>query len=104
MNNKCCGIMGRIFGHKFRPVITLSATTFNSTGVQSKAHVVLEMADKYRNENYHGCICQRCGIRAESQSSLSTRNDEQLKPGVHNCTWDNTPLGSPVNINEELKK
>lgn len=61
VTTKCTGLMGRIFGHKFRPVITLSATTFDSTGVQSKAHVVLEMADKYRDENYHGCICQRCG-------------------------------------------
>ncbi|QHJ79576.1 MAG: hypothetical protein [Caudoviricetes sp.] len=59
--NKCTGIMGRIFGHRFRPVITLSACTFNSAGVQCKAHTALEMADKYRNEIFHGCICQRCG-------------------------------------------
>lgn len=61
MTTKCTGIMGSIFGHKFRPVITLSASTFNSAGVQCKAHAALEMADKYRDEIFHGCICQRCG-------------------------------------------
>ena len=61
MTTKCTGLMGRIFGHKFRPVITLAATTFNSSGVQCKAHVALEMADKHRAEEYHGCVCQRCG-------------------------------------------
>lgn len=61
MSAKCSGLIGRIFGHKFRPVITLSSSTFGSEGVTCKAYVALEMADKYRAETFHGCICQRCG-------------------------------------------
>lgn len=94
--SKCIGIMGRIFGHRFRPVITLSASTFNSAGVQCKAHAALDMAEKYRAEIFHGCICQRCGMQTESQGSVPPRNDEKVKPGVHNCTWDNRQLGDPV--------
>lgn len=62
MTTKCSGLMGRIFGHKFRPVITLSATRLETNGVKCKAHVILEMADKYRDESFHGCVCQRCGV------------------------------------------
>lgn len=61
MTTKCTGLMGRIFGHKFRPVITLSASKHDFSGTKCKAHVALEMADKYRSEEFHGCVCQRCG-------------------------------------------
>lgn len=79
MATKCLGLMGRIFGHKFRPIITLSATTFNSVGVRCKAHVALEMADKHRDESLHGCICQRCGAveRIEAFKSVTPSNIPQ---------------------------
>lgn len=61
MSGKCTGLIGLIFGHKFKPIITLGSSNFGSDGVQCKSHVAMEMADKYRQQTFHGCICQRCG-------------------------------------------
>ena len=61
MTAKCTGLMGRIFGHKFRPVITLSASNYDTSGVKCKALVALDMADKYRDQTFSGYVCQRCG-------------------------------------------
>lgn len=73
MSAKCTGLIGRIFGHKFMPVITLGSSTFGTEGVTCKAHVALEMADKYRAETFHGCICQRCGATKEQYELISSR-------------------------------
>lgn len=62
--NKCTGIMGWVFGHKFRPIITLSATHIPKNLSRwdfAYCSEWLEMADKYRDELFHGCACQRCG-------------------------------------------
>lgn len=86
MKTKCTGLMGQLFGHNFRPVITLSASTFNSSGVRCKAHIALEMTDKYRAEEYQGCFCQRCGV-------FNTRGD--MKIVGNKCSNDN-PRDNPV--------
>jgi len=65
MMRKCSGLIGRIFGHKFLPVISRNASSFGSSGVKCKAHVALSMAEKYRDEVFHGLACQRCGALQE---------------------------------------
>lgn len=84
MKIKCTGIMGHIFGHKFKPVITLSASEYDTAGVKCKAHVALEMADRYRDEAFHGSICQRCGefVARGKEEALA---DEQpvVESGFH---------------------
>lgn len=88
MTTKCTGLMGLIFGHKFKPVITLSASGYNTAGVNCKAHVALEMADKYRNESFHGCVCLRCGeFVAHHKEEQLTDEHPFVDPGVHGCTW-----------------
>lgn len=58
---KCLGVAGAFFGHKYQPVITKSKSHFDSKGVKCKDYVALDMAEKYRDEILHGCICVRCG-------------------------------------------
>lgn len=67
MRNNCCGIFGHIFGHNFKPVLTKAATKFDSKGVRCKEYVALQMADKYRDEEYHGSVCSRCGMTNEKE-------------------------------------
>lgn len=58
---KCLGVMGSVFGHKYQPVITKSKSYFDSSGVKCRGHIMLEVAEKYRDEIFHGCFCVRCG-------------------------------------------
>ncbi len=65
MISNCSGLMGRIFGHKFRPVITRKGSLLDTSGIQCKGHVALSMAEKYRDEVFHGLACQPCGVLLE---------------------------------------
>lgn len=70
MTTKCTGIMGRIFGHKFRPVITLGSPTitdFKLTGSQA-ASAYERIINATKSETFHGCICQRCGAVTGNRS------------------------------------
>lgn len=69
MTTNCSGIMGRIFGHKFVPVITRSPSKFVvEEGLSTTVRGVIGMAELYRAETFHGCICQRCGaVTGESE-------------------------------------
>lgn len=58
---KCLGVMGYVFGHKYQPVITKSKSHYDSSGVKCRADIMLEIAEKYRDEIFHGFICVRCG-------------------------------------------
>lgn len=103
MTTKCIGITGRIFGHKFKPVITLSASLYSTTGVNCKAHVALEMADKYRNESFYGCICQRCGEFVTQDKEAPLIDDQAVvEPGVHGCTWIDHQNGYAIDLTRSV--
>jgi hypothetical protein len=60
---KCTGLMGQILGHNFIPVITKSPATLDANGLELRTTVggMTRLMDMYRQEEFHGCICQRCG-------------------------------------------
>ena len=60
MTTKCTGLIGRIFGHKFRPVITYSGV-IGMGKVEGTSGFVKAVMDKHRNQTYHHSVCQRCG-------------------------------------------
>lgn len=55
--SKCKGLIGLIFGHKFKAIITKSAAKIpaNASSVGS------DFAETLRDEQYHGIVCLRCG-------------------------------------------
>ena len=59
--DKCNGLLGYIFGHRFVPVITKSSLTrpvqIHDTG-ESFAE---KFIDAHREQTYHGVYCKRCG-------------------------------------------
>lgn len=63
MTTKCTGLLGQILGHNFIPVITKSPTTLSVDGLELNTTVggMNRLMDAYRQEEFHGCICQRCG-------------------------------------------
>ncbi len=63
MTTKCTGLMGRIFGHNFRPVITLHSPAISDLNVnaQGKTELFEKIINATKSEAFHGCICQRCG-------------------------------------------
>jgi len=64
MKQQCSGLVGRIFGHKFRPVVTLGAPTVGVTGQMCEA-TAIRILNNSKPEVFHGCICQRCGAEAK---------------------------------------
>lgn len=60
MTTKCTSIMGRIFGHKFKPVIT-SSGVMGLGKIEGSSRFIKSVMDKHRSQTYHGAICQRCG-------------------------------------------
>lgn len=58
--DKCTGIMGWIFGHSYRPVITKSAAK-SVPPMEGSAYVAGKIIDMYRDETFHGIVCKRCG-------------------------------------------
>ncbi|EOV9637312.1 hypothetical protein ACN5N7_000079 [Cronobacter sakazakii] len=59
--DKCQGVLGKLFGHSYRPAITKGEALVNldAKGVGSRA--IIEMVDKTRKEAFHGIYCKRCG-------------------------------------------
>jgi len=57
----CKGIVGLIFGHKYKPVITKSAAKMpeNMTNIRGSNNIL----DNFRDETFNGVICARCGDR-----------------------------------------
>lgn len=58
--DKCIGIIGLLFGHKFTALITKSSVKGapRVNGVSRDVHRAL---DAHRDESYHGIYCKRCG-------------------------------------------
>lgn len=61
MKSECVGLLGRIFGHKYVPVITRSAVRLNSLEARGNQEAVNAWLDNYRDQTFSGCVCQRCG-------------------------------------------
>lgn len=64
MTTKCTGLMGRIFGHNFRPVTTKGEPSAKCDLNQIDSPWLSEAAeaiDMSKPDIYHGSICQRCG-------------------------------------------
>ena len=63
MTTKCTGLMGLIFGHRFRPVITLGNPTITDLNVKAKGRpeTFERIINATKSEEFHGCFCQRCG-------------------------------------------
>jgi len=71
---KCSGLAGRLFGHKFRPRYNTSSepTMLASWGTGFKAQLVMpidlnELARdlSIKTQTYAGDICERCGLCTE---------------------------------------
>ncbi|CND07764.1 Uncharacterised protein [Yersinia frederiksenii] len=58
---QCNGVMGFIFGHKYKPVITkgIPVGKVKVNGISEEGY--LEMIEKCRDETYSGLYCSRCG-------------------------------------------
>lgn len=54
----CKGIIGLIFGHKYKPVITKSAAKLPDNISHLKGQNAL---DPFRDETFNGIVCERCG-------------------------------------------
>lgn len=64
MSAKCSGIMGRIFGHKFYPVITKGPADKSLLEELSGSRAfIMEIIDSTRERTFHGCVCERCGAK-----------------------------------------
>lgn len=64
INNRCTGIMGLVFGHKFIPVIKKGEPKLSQVkmNIDPAWHdEMMSLIDSTRPETFHGCICQRCG-------------------------------------------
>lgn len=61
MTTKCTGLAGRIFGHKFFPVITKGKVDIQRRveGITEAGY--LRLAEMSRDETCHHSVCQRCG-------------------------------------------
>lgn len=57
----CKGIVGFIFGHKYKPVITKSAVKIPEQ--MTKLTGAKGVFDNFRDETFNGVICTRCGDR-----------------------------------------
>lgn len=67
MTTKCTGLMGRIFGHKFVPVITKGVTQMPAKFTRwdfTECSDWLKMAENYRSQTFECLMCQRCGAVA----------------------------------------
>lgn len=58
--DKCKGLLGSVFGHKFVPVITKSAPRY-PVQVEGNANFAEKVIDANREQTYHGVYCTRCG-------------------------------------------
>lgn len=59
---QCNGVMGFIFGHKYRTIIVKSAAKHGAFQAESMPESCLcDMLDKFRDETYSGLYCSRCG-------------------------------------------
>lgn len=55
--------MGKIFGHNFRPVITLGSPTITDINLHPHAAShTSKIIDATKSETFHGVFCSRCGI------------------------------------------
>lgn len=63
--NKCQGLTGLIFGHKFRPRYSLSEPSINlgtMSGVSpTQIEATASLLDASKSKTYEGDICERCG-------------------------------------------
>lgn len=60
---KCHGLLGSVFGHSFRPVITKGEPVFRSVEQRGcDLNKIIELTDKSRSETFHGLYCRRCGV------------------------------------------
>lgn len=59
----CKGLIGKLLGHKFVPVITKGVAEFpaNMTKLNGSASTL----DAFRKQTFHGMYCTRCGVRRE---------------------------------------
>lgn len=55
----CKGIVGLIFGHNYKPVMTKSAAKLPDSLTQLRGSK--DIFDNFRDETFHGLICTRCG-------------------------------------------
>lgn len=60
MTTKCTGIMGRIFGHNFRHVVTKSEAKLP----HGRVEIDHSCLDDFRAQTFHGWVCKRCGLKA----------------------------------------
>ena len=58
--DKCHGILGKLFGHSFKPVIAKSAVKL-PTRIEGTPSFVSRTLDAHRDEDYRGLYCKRCG-------------------------------------------
>lgn len=59
--DKCQGILGKLFGHSYRPAITRGSPTANLGAMEGSSSAVIEVINSTRPETYHGIYCKRCG-------------------------------------------
>ncbi|MGZ9731193.1 hypothetical protein ACXYCF_10940 [Enterobacter hormaechei subsp. xiangfangensis] len=60
MMDKCQGVLGKLFGHSYRPVITKGAV-LAPNGLTVSGYQAKELIDALRAETYCGLYCKRCG-------------------------------------------
>lgn len=60
--DKCQGIFGKLFGHLYRPAITMGAPSSLKIGdVEGSGIMLIKLINSTRPETYHGIYCKRCG-------------------------------------------
>lgn len=65
--NKCQGIMGAIFGHKFSPRFSEGPTNMKSAR-GCDASDIIKMVKAVKKISYHHDVCERCGVIVEKHN------------------------------------
>lgn len=68
MSDNCKGIMGKLFGHNFKPVVTKSKSSLEIESVKGSLSGVSDLCDKYRDETFKCIYCTRCGYILEQKA------------------------------------
>lgn len=64
MNTQCSGVLGRVFGHRYRPRYSTSeqpsGISFKNLYGDEQMHLACEVA-KLSTQTYQCDVCERCG-------------------------------------------
>ncbi|VFS43800.1 Uncharacterised protein [Enterobacter cancerogenus] len=59
--DKCQGVLGKLFGHSYRPAITRGSPSANLGAMEGSGSAIIQVINSTRPETYHGIYCKRCG-------------------------------------------